>query len=316
MKKQIFLSAAFCGLLVLSACGSKTEEPAAVPAPATPAPTVEITTPEPTDLVPGDSECRVVIDKQPGDEHLTEGGTALFTVKATGADSVRWIVNDPTLVHWYDMDDLKAKWPVIEIEGGDTETLRIKNVPAGLDGYRVSAIYTDKYGEVQTGLAQIYCAGFFTQIPSCYMFCSGAGAWRTVMKINEDGSFSGRFSDSDYDKVTECRFTGRFGNVRKIDGYSYSMELLSVDYPPEGETSTDMYGQTVVSAAPYGLDGGHEFIVFLPDASEDYLPDDFLIWAKPMSKMENGKFTGYGIFNKDEGNGFVDCTEADYNACK
>lgn len=320
MKKLTAVVLVICMLAGLCACGKNKSADEALPPPpvqspnpVTPAPE----TPAPVEeVIPEDAECQVIIDKQPGDENLTEGSTALFTVKASGFDSVRWVICDPTLVHEYDADALLKKWPVLEIEGADTETLRIKNVPAELDGYRVSAVYADKYGEVQTGLATINAAGFFTQIPHCYMFCSGAGAWRTVLKIEDDGTFAGKFSDSDRNDVSLSKFTGRFGNVKKIDGYSYSMELLDLDYGTVGETYKDEYGCNVTTTTPYGLEDGKEFIVYLPKIPLEQLPDGFKSWLAGLGLISGDTFEGYGLYNTKCEYGFTECDEYTYNMNK
>lgn len=314
MKKSIVVLAIVVILSVFAGCGSK---PAEVPAQVTPAPAEATSvplppTPTPAEEIPEDAECKVVIEKQPTDEHLTEGGTAIFIAKATGADSVRWMVTDPTQVHQYDKKALLEHFPGLEVEGETTETFKLINVPDEMDGFRVSAIFSDKYGEVQTGLANVYSANFFTQIPHYYEFCSGAGAWRTVMKINDDGSFEGHFLDSDYDAVYESRFTGSFGTIKKIDGYSYSMELLSLDYDKSGKEYVSDYGQKVKAVEPYGLEGGKEFIVYLPGIPATDLPEGFIPWAH----LTGDSFEGYGIYNKIAETGFVNCDEYTYNANK
>ena len=41
------------------------------------------------------------------------------------------------------------------------------------------------------------CFSFESLKPFTFVFSSGAGAWSTMLEIQEDGSFSGQYSDSD-----------------------------------------------------------------------------------------------------------------------
>ena len=257
-------------------------------------------------------ECAVIIEKQPTDEHLTEGAQAIFIAKASGSQSVRWIITDPTQAHMYDEAALKAAFPGLEIEGMDSETLKLKYVPAGMDGFKASALFSDEGGEVQTGLATINVSPFFTQIPHYYMFSSGAGAWRTVLKINDDGSFEGQYSDSDNSLLYLCSFTGHFGNVKKVDGYSYTISLLDIEYTPAGQQTYSSYGYPATTAEPYGLDDGEEFTVYLPGIPKEQLPEDFRVWSGLASLNAPDSLEGYGIYNVNSGAGFVDCTAQDY----
>ena len=302
-------------LLLLCSCGAKqtsTQNLSLTSAPVATAVPTNLETPEP-EVIPAEPlPCQVIIDKQPTDEHLTEGSSAIFIAKATGADSVRWVITDPTQVHSYDAKALSAAFPAVELEGETTETLKIRNVPAGMDGFRVSAVFADANGEVQTGLATIHSTGFFTQIPKYYIFSSGVGAWRTVLKINDDGTFEGKFSDSDMgnNALSVCEFKGVFGNVRKIDGYSSSIDLLDLEYETPGTETYDAYGTKVKAADPYGLEDSDVFTVYLPHVAVKDLPEGFIPWLH----LEGGaeEFDGYGIYNSNAETGFVSCTETEY----
>ena len=59
-------------------------------------------------------------------------------------------------------------------------------------------------------------------LPSSFVFASGAGGWSDVLTINNDGSFTGEFYDSDWDAETNtetvmiCNYSGRFTNIKLI----------------------------------------------------------------------------------------------------
>ena len=79
---------------------------------------------------------------------------------------------------------------------------------------------TDKPKQQKTIFQQIAGRDFW--------FTSGAGGWRTVMTINEDGTFSGKFTDSDmgYLNVSRVYVTAKLwkvqANVKIKAGYSGS----------------------------------------------------------------------------------------------
>ena len=79
-----------------------------------------------------------------------------------------------------------------------------------------------------------------------FYFASGAGGWATELEIEEDGTFSGEYFDSDMgDRGTdypngtryECEFEGSFQAPEKIDEYSYRLKLENLSY--EKKPGTD-----------------------------------------------------------------------------
>ncbi len=144
------------------------------------------------------------------------------------------------------------------------------------------------------------------------MYASGAGAWATNLYLNSDGSFTGDFSDTDIGEMTvyECSFSGRFSQIEKIEDYAYKMHLESIKTDnEEGEESFYDMGDgnvlKVVQAAPYGVDGGEEFVFYLPNTPIDVLDEEFLSWA--LTDDNTGETLGrYGLYNINGENGFFE----------
>ena len=74
-------------------------------------------------------------------------------------------------------------------------------------------------------------------------FSSGVGGWGTSLTLEQDGTFSGQFHDSDMGAIGEdypngtvylCHFSGRFSDIEKVDEYSYSMTLSELNCDDEG----------------------------------------------------------------------------------
>lgn len=153
-------------------------------------------------------------------------------------------------------------------------------------------------------------AGFGSQ--SMY-FSSGAGGWGTEIVLNEDGTFTGSYHDSEMGESGEgylatvyiSVFEGQFGEITKRNDDSYSMRLVRIDMENEpGEEWIDEEGLRFVAAEPYGLDGGTEFILYMPDIPLSELPEDFRNWRLNDRNRTEGPLSCYGLYNKDGGYGF------------
>lgn len=132
------------------------------------------------------------------------------------------------------------------------------------------------------------------EYPMELIFSSGAGAWRTMLTLNSDGSFSGMFSDSNLGETGEdypngtvylCSFSGRFSLSEKLDVHSYPLTLEAVTLDRPGGEEWIENGILHVSAGPYGLyndniDGqmSRKFVLYTPTAPILGLDEDLLSW--------------------------------------
>lgn len=144
------------------------------------------------------------------------------------------------------------------------------------------------------------------------MYSSGAGAWSTNLYLNSDGSFTGDFNDTDIGELTvyECNFSGKFSQIEKIEDYAYKMHLESIKTDnEEGEESFYDMGDgnvlKVVQSTAYGVDGGDEFILYLPNTPMDVLDEEFLSWALTEDRT-NDTLGRYGLYNINGENGFFE----------
>lgn len=157
--------------------------------------------------------------------------------------------------------------------------------------------------------------------PMEFVFSSGSGAWRTILTLNEDGSFEGRFSDAnmgetgkDHPKGTVylCSFTGRFSLSEKLDIHSYPLTLEEVTIDPTDSEEWIEDGILYVAAGPYGLyndymDGGisRNFMLYTPTAPVFGLDEELLSWWP--GRFENSPpetLNCYALWNVDAGIGF------------
>lgn len=157
----------------------------------------------------------------------------------------------------------------------------------------------------------------FNNIPTEYAFSSGAGAWGTEITIHSDGTFEGSFHDTDaglggngFDGTTTYSdFSGKFSNLKKVNDYTYSMELESLNYDKSfgDEYIEDQQGfkMKYVFSDAYGIKGGKTFYLYTKGAPVDDLPSEFVDWIKmPMMLNEEKTLPRYGLYNSEEKCGF------------
>ena len=147
-----------------------------------------------------------------------------------------------------------------------------------------------------------------------FYFSSGAGGWATYFTLNEDGSFSGNYHDSDMGDMTEsypngtlyyCDFNGCFGSLVQIDEHTYKTVLDNIKYANTPETEEIKDGIRYIYSTAYGLDNPAAFYFYLPGKSLEDLPGPFISWV-PMASdtAENSKLTIYGLYNENMEYGF------------
>ncbi len=151
-------------------------------------------------------------------------------------------------------------------------------------------------------------------------FTSGAGAWWTKITIHANGSFEGEFQDTDMGEigeeypngtVYECKFTGYFTKPEKINDYTYSLNLESLEIQGEiGETRIEDEALYKISA-PYGLmntdgtDYAKDFVLYTPNAPTAEMREEFLSWWPERFGAEpDGNLLIYGLQNLETNDGF------------
>lgn len=158
-------------------------------------------------------------------------------------------------------------------------------------------------------------SSFFAEFKDLeFYFASGAGGWRTVMQIKEDGSFSGQFSDSDMGSTGEgysngtyyvSDFEGKFTEPVMVNEYTYSMGIEEISYDKEINTEEIIDDVLYCYTDAYGLSGAEEILIYLPGAPIEELPEAYMLWVRnDMSDTETEELPFYGLYNVKEENGF------------
>ena len=153
-------------------------------------------------------------------------------------------------------------------------------------------------------------------------YSSGVGAWYTKLVLHADGSFEGDYHDSDMGEIGEgypggtvyyCEFKGRFTKPEKVNDYTYSLKLESVEIDGEIGTVKIEEEMRFVTSMPSGLadksgnEYAKEFVLYtpnapIPDISEN---EEFLLsWPKRFEADPNGTLLLYGLRNLETNAGF------------
>ena len=127
----------------------------------------------------------------------------------------------------------------------------------------------------------------FSQMPSTFYFTNGAGAWGTTLWLNSDGTFVGSSYDADMGDMDPerypngtlyvCDFSGAFTVPKKVDDYTYSVQIWSMDYADPG---IETFGKGVrnITTTPYGLENANEMTICLPGYPVENLSDEVMSW--------------------------------------
>ncbi|MBR4473851.1 MAG: hypothetical protein IKS55_09465 [Oscillospiraceae bacterium] len=96
-----------------------------------------------------------VVTKSPTDETVKPGGSCWFVAEHNGAQLARWRFISP---EGQDMqyDEAGKLFPNMQILQGEYSHMKLVNIPADLDGWRVYCRYSNKAGSIDTKTATIH----------------------------------------------------------------------------------------------------------------------------------------------------------------
>ena len=148
-----------------------------------------------------------------------------------------------------------------------------------------------------------------------FLFCSGAGGWGTMMTIKEDGSFKGEYFDGEMGAISDsypngtmyqCVFSGQLAEPKKVNKYTYSMEIQEISYEQEAGTREIKDVVLYIYDEPYGLINTTELLIYAKGAPLAELPEEFRSWVGyyDLSYQEETQLPFYGLYNEVEQCGF------------
>ncbi len=139
-----------------------------------------------------------------------------------------------------------------------------------------------------------------------FYFASGAGAWRTTMMIQADGSFAGEYLDSDMNIQYYCAFSGRFAPLVKVNEYTYSTQIDAIQYENEVGTEEAKDGILYRYSDAYGLENAENILIYLPGAPLAELSQEFRSWVgyHDLTYTEDTELPFFGLYNEADQCGF------------
>lgn len=156
----------------------------------------------------------------------------------------------------------------------------------------------------------------FSQISHLeFYFSSGAGAWRTVLHVHDDGTFDGVFLDSDMGDsaaaypngtVYYSEFTGSFGQPRQVNDLTWAFPLRELHYAHKPDTEEIRDGSRYLYSDAYGLAGAEELLLYLPGSPLTDLPEEYLTWVGyyNLELTEETELPYHGLYNPADSTGF------------
>ena len=163
-------------------------------------------------------------------------------------------------------------------------------------------------------------SGFDVTLPEYFSFSSGAGGWSTELFLNSDGTFTGKYHDSEMGDSGEgypngtvyiSEFSGKFTNIQKKDDLTYTMTLESLTLKdPENKEKIEN-DIRFITAEAYGMEKGKEFTLYLPETKTSALSEEFLSWwpGRYDSDADKSVLGCFGLHNKETDYGFFGYTE-------
>lgn len=142
-----------------------------------------------------------------------------------------------------------------------------------------------------------------------FYFASGAGAWCTVLTIEEDGSFWGEYSDANMGsrEYYLSNFEGQFAEPVKVNDYTYSMQITELNYAEDVGKEEIKDETTYIYDEAYGIAGTEEILIYLPGAPLAELSEEYKSWVSYEISLAGDDVTElpfYGLYNETQQCGF------------
>lgn len=180
---------------------------------------------------------------------------------------------------------------------------------AGADGQDA-----DGAADAEVDAQETDVSGVFSELPDKYIYSSGAGGWATELYLNDDGTFTGQYQDSDLGYTGEgypngtvyiSNFSGKFTEPQVVNEYTYSMTVESIELEMEAGQEYYEDGKRYVVLGFSELTDSCELLVYLPGAMRSDLPEGFVSWTGYGDIDPEGEFRGYGIYNPEKEIAFI-----------
>ena len=238
------------------------------------------------------------------------------------AEDIVWVSSNPSVISVAPSDNGKSctltknsngKCTIIVSVGEMSDSLTVVGTPYGYSGTVTSE-------------------NVFSILPDYFYFSSNAGGWWTRIYINDDGSFTGSYIDSElgylrsyygeysdyyFEDIPEypnswydwcCDFTGKFEIVEQISNYEFRLEVTELEFlnTPgtweaksfDGEPAFNIYTE------PRGITKLGDFYLYLPGRETADLDPECVSWIRTdvndFEETDYLKYWGlYGTYTRE-----------------
>ena len=90
---------------------------------------------------------RPAVEKDPAPEAVNEWESAVFIAHAGGAALFAWRIVSPDGTTLYDAAAAPEYFPGLRVQGADTDTLTLLDIPSALNSWQVECLFADAVGE-------------------------------------------------------------------------------------------------------------------------------------------------------------------------
>lgn len=149
-------------------------------------------------------------------------------------------------------------------------------------------------------------SGVFAELPDKFVYSGGAGGWATELYLNDDGTFTAQYHDSDLGytgadypngTVYISNYTGKFTEPQVVNEYTYSMAVEYIELEMEAGQEYYEDGIRYVTCPASEFADSGELLVYLPGAMRGELPEGFISWTNYGDFSPEQDFRCYGIYN-------------------
>lgn len=141
-------------------------------------------------------------------------------------------------------------------------------------------------------------------LPVKFFFTQSGEEYGTFISITEkNGLFKGTYTKPKSGQGTEYNFSGKFGYIKKVNSYSYSMIVVNLNWEKDPSNKKN-------KKLPYGLSVGEEFMLYMPNTPMSTIKkkyENYLSWLPYYDIPENNRpelLSCYGLHNKNIGYGY------------
>lgn len=146
----------------------------------------------------------------------------------------------------------------------------------------------------------------FALIPKEFTFASGGGAWQTTLTLQDDGSFTGEYTDSNPGECFISRFHGKFSEPQSSEPYVYTAKIESLELEQHTGVRYVKDGVQYITCEPYGLNESDIIYIYLPGTMIDNLPSEVLVSMNAFGyDRDADKLSHFAIYDQNQGAGFL-----------